>query len=323
MSLASSHSRAASLTGSPITVYSKRSLAPTLPATASPAATPIPASHSGTSSRIRRAMARPAASASSSGSSRWFGAPNTASAASPSNLLTNPWWRSTSSTITAKKRLSRSTTSVAGLAGDQLRRAHDVDEDHRDVTFFAAEFRALLLRRGGHFAADVAAEQIADAFAFAKPCDHRVEAPLQLAQLGAVEHHQVGVEIALFDAVERRAHHPNRGGGEPGQDPHQDEAEDQREQRENHHRDGELGRRDVLQRQRDDRGEKDAEHRYTGAQCPHRHRAAHDARRETPRRRPDLERLRRDRAQRELGEQVAAGRHDDAAESSCRAAPSG
>ena len=50
--LASSHSRAASLTGSPITVYSKRSLAPTLPATTWPAATPMPASHSGTSSRM-------------------------------------------------------------------------------------------------------------------------------------------------------------------------------------------------------------------------------------------------------------------------------
>src|SRR5262249_8460355 len=40
--LASSHSRAAALTGSPITVYSNRSLAPTLPATTWPAATPIP-----------------------------------------------------------------------------------------------------------------------------------------------------------------------------------------------------------------------------------------------------------------------------------------
>jgi hypothetical protein len=34
--------------------------------------------------------------------------------ASPSNLFTSPRWRSTSSTITAKNRFSRSTTSTAG-----------------------------------------------------------------------------------------------------------------------------------------------------------------------------------------------------------------
>ena len=100
--------------GLPITVYSNRSLAPTLPATTWPAATPMPAWHSGTSTRSRSAIARAAASASSSGFSSDTGAPNTASTASPSNLLTSPWWRSTSSTTTAKNRLSSSTTSTAG-----------------------------------------------------------------------------------------------------------------------------------------------------------------------------------------------------------------
>jgi hypothetical protein len=56
-----------------------------------------------------------------------------------------------------------------------------------------------------------------------------------LAQLGAVEHQDVGIEVALLDAVERGPHDPDRGYGQPRQDQHQDEAEDQREYGEDHH----------------------------------------------------------------------------------------
>ena len=126
----------------------------------------MPASHSGTSSRIRRAIERPAASASPSGLSRSLGAPNTASAASPSNLFTNPWWRSTSSTITAKKRFSRSDHLGRRPARHQLRGADDVDEDHCDVALLAAQLGPPLFGGGGHLAADVAAEQVPHAFAF-------------------------------------------------------------------------------------------------------------------------------------------------------------
>ena len=52
-SLACSVSRAASLTGSPITVYSNRWVEPMLPAITRPCETPIPASSSGTSSLSR------------------------------------------------------------------------------------------------------------------------------------------------------------------------------------------------------------------------------------------------------------------------------
>ena len=53
-------------------------------------------------------------------------------------------------------------------AGHQLRGADDVDEDHRDVAFLAAQLWPLLLGGRGHLAADVPAEQIADTFAFAQ-----------------------------------------------------------------------------------------------------------------------------------------------------------
>ena len=51
--LASSQSRAASFTGSPITVYSSRRSAPMFPATAAPAEIPVPDSSSGSSRRRR------------------------------------------------------------------------------------------------------------------------------------------------------------------------------------------------------------------------------------------------------------------------------
>ncbi|COW71928.1 Uncharacterised protein [Mycobacterium tuberculosis] len=62
----------------------------------------------------RSAIARAAASALSSGQGSRFGAPKMVSDASPSNLLTNPWWRSTSSTTIAKNLLSSLTTSAGG-----------------------------------------------------------------------------------------------------------------------------------------------------------------------------------------------------------------
>ena len=80
----------------------------------------------------------------------------------------------------------------------------------------------------GDFASDVPAEKVAHAFALAQAVDHRVETALQLTEFGAVEHHQVAAQVALLDALERGAHDPHRGRGQPGQDPHQDEAEDQR-----------------------------------------------------------------------------------------------
>ena len=96
------------------------------------------------------------------------------------------------------------------------------------MALFAAEFGSFPFGRGGDFASDVTAEQVAHTFALAQPVDHRVEAALQLAEFGSVEHHQIASQIALFDALERGAHHPHRRRGQPGQDPHQDEAEDQR-----------------------------------------------------------------------------------------------
>ena len=96
------------------------------------------------------------------------------------------------------------------------------------MAFFAAEFWSFPLGGGGDFASDVTAEQVAHSFALPQAVDHRVEATLQLAELCSVEDHQIASQVALFDPLERRAHHPHRRRRQPGQDPHQDESEDQR-----------------------------------------------------------------------------------------------
>ena len=83
----------------------------------------------------------------------------------------------------------------------KLRRADDVDEDHRDMAFLAAKLGPSQLGGRGHLTPNVAAEEIPHSFAFPKPGDHRVETALQLAELGAVEHHHVAVQVALFDAA--------------------------------------------------------------------------------------------------------------------------
>ncbi len=62
-------------------------------------------------------------------------------------------------------------------------------------------------------------------------------------------------------------------------------------------------------------GQEDAEHRHAGPEHPHQHGAAHDPSGEPAWRLAGLQRLGGHRPQRELGEQIAAGGHHDAAES--------
>ena len=94
---------------------------------------------------------------------------------------------------------------------------------------------------GGDLTPDVTAEQIAQLFALAQACHHRVEPALQLAEFGAVEHHHAGFEVARLDSLLRRPHHPHRGGGEPRQDPHQQEADGQAGRRDDQHGEGGVG----------------------------------------------------------------------------------
>ena len=65
------------------------------------------------------------------------------------------------------------------MGGGQLGRAHQIDEQHRDVAFLAAQFGTALQCPSRDVLADVAAEQVAHALAFTEFADHVVEAGLQ------------------------------------------------------------------------------------------------------------------------------------------------
>ena len=106
-------------------------------------------------------------------SSSSTGAPKTASAASPSNLFTQPPWRSTTSTTTAKKPLSSSTTSSGGRSAASAVEPITSVNRTADLAGLAAELDVALERRAGDILADVAAEQVLDALALAQPGDHR------------------------------------------------------------------------------------------------------------------------------------------------------
>ena len=166
----------------------------------------MPAEISGTASGSRSAIPRAAASAEPAGLLSAIGAPKIASTASPSNLLTRPSCSMISSTITAKKSLSSPTTSVG------LRLAANVVDPmtsmNREATVRSAPPSSGSPARAASATSwpTCPAEQVAHPFAFAQARHHVVEPRLQVADLGAVVHHHVGVEVAPADPVERLLH---------------------------------------------------------------------------------------------------------------------
>ena len=162
----SSHSRAASLTGSPMTVYSKRSLAPTLPATTWPAATPMPGvafGHLDAQPLGHRARGRQRLVL---GVVQRHGRTEDGEDGVTLELVDQPVVPVDLVDDHGEEPVEQFDHLDGGPAGDQLCRPDDVDEDHCGMAFFAAELRALLLGECGDLTADVPAEQIAHAFAF-------------------------------------------------------------------------------------------------------------------------------------------------------------
>ena len=128
----------------------------------------MPASHSGTSSRMRRRWHVPRASASSSGLSRWYRRAEHRKSGVALELVDEPVVAVDLLDDHREEAVQQIHHLGRGPGGDQLGRADDVDEDHRDVALLAAELRAVPLCGRGDFATDVAAEQITHALAFAQ-----------------------------------------------------------------------------------------------------------------------------------------------------------
>ena len=96
--------------------------------------------------------------------------------------------------------------------GSQLGGAHQVDEQHRDVAFLAAEFGAALQRATRDVLTDVAAEQVTHALAFGQLANHVVESGLQQAQFAGVVDLHVGVVVSALHLAERPAQLAQRVG---------------------------------------------------------------------------------------------------------------
>ena len=146
VAFASSVRRAASFTGSPMTVYSKRCSAPMLPATTRPDETPMPASSPGCRptefvERDSQCPGRPG------GTERRDRAGRPAhrrrrGRRRPSNLLIHPPAAVVSCTTAANTSLSKVNTSARRLGDRHGGGADHVDEQHADLSLFTLRGRS-------------------------------------------------------------------------------------------------------------------------------------------------------------------------------------
>ena len=106
---------------------------------------------------------------------------------------------------------------LARPPGDRkLGRAHQVDEQHRDVALLATEFGTAFQRSPRHVLADVPAKEVAQSLAFAEFADHVVEARLQQAQLAGVVDLHVRVVVSALHFAQRPPQLPQRVGDRHG-----------------------------------------------------------------------------------------------------------
>ena len=153
--------------------------------------------HAGRAARARPPARRPRAS------SRPVGAPNTQSAASPSNLFTQPPCRSAASTTSCEERVQQRDDLRRRPPGGQRGGADEVHEQHGHVAHLAAQPDLAVERGVRHVAAHVPAEEVAQPLALGQPGGHAVEAGLELADLAAVVDGHARVELALLDRGHR------------------------------------------------------------------------------------------------------------------------
>ena len=158
------------------------------------------------------------------------------------NLLTRPWCRSTSSTTTPKNRFSSSTTSAGSRSVASVVEPTMSTNSTETTRVSPPSSTSPSGGRLGDVAADVPAEEVAQLLAVAEPGDHLVEPGLELAELGAVVHLHLDVELALLDPLHRVAHGEDRGDDRAGVEPGDQQAEAEHHAAEDEHDDGQLGR---------------------------------------------------------------------------------
>ena len=122
----------------------------------------------------------------------------------------------------------------------------DVHEQHRDLAGLATELHVTERCRLGDVMADVPTEEVAQLLPVAEPGHHLVEPGLELAELGAVVHLHLDVELALLHLLHGVAYGDDRRDDRTGVEPRdqQTEAEHHSTEHEDHY--GQLGPRDVV-----------------------------------------------------------------------------
>jgi len=85
----------------------------------------------------------------------------------------------------------------------ELRRADQVDEQHRHLTLLASQSDRPVERVARHLRPHVASEQVVQALALAEAHNHVVEPTLEQADLAAVVYRDGDIEVPLLEPLDR------------------------------------------------------------------------------------------------------------------------
>jgi hypothetical protein len=197
--------------------------------------------------------------------------------------------------------------------GGQGGGADEVDEQHRDAADLAPE--PDLARRRGRardVVPDMAAEEVPQPLALVQPGDHRVEAGLQLPELGAVVDRDGRLPITVLHAPHGPADGVDGVGDRPRRPDVAQEAEQQGRAGQADHHDAQPARRDVGEHECGDAGQHQPDDRGGRAERPEQQGAHHDTGQDPPHRLGVSQDAGGRPAQDALREQVGHRARDDA-----------
>ncbi len=202
--------------------------------------------------------------------------------------------------------------------GGQLRRTHQVDEQHCDVAFLTAELGPAFQGTTGDVLADVAAEKVTQPLPLGQVANHVVESGLQQAQFAGVVDLHVGVVVTSLHFAQRptqlaqwigdRHRHQHRArqtDQQRGDGQHQDR------------RDQPVGRSGENLKLARYQCQHDRQDRHAGGQHPGQHLAQDDAGRAIVLRHPTAKCGDRDGPQHPFGLQIADDRRRGRAQRGC------
>ncbi len=314
-SLASSVRRAASLTGSPMTVYSNRACAPMCPAMARPAETPIPNSVSPrTRDQVVVQLTR-RGQRGTAGVGMLDRRAEDAQRRVTLELVDEPAVTVDGVDDNAEELVEQADDVGGGDGRRELCRPDQVDEKHCDVALLAAELGAALQGAAGHVLTDVAAEQVTQPLPLGEFAHHVVESGLQQTQFAGVVDLHVRVVVTPLHFAKGPTQLAQRVGDRHRDQHGAEQADHQCGDGQQQDRCGETvgGRGENLDLAGDHR-QHDRQDRHGGGQHPGQHLALNHARRAEVLRHAAAQGGDRHRPQHPFGLQIADDRRRGRAE---------